>query len=403
MSSLWWFVIAWAIAAAAITNSLLLWWTLRARRHDWFRASASLTDGPPVTVIRPMRGEDRDAVENHRSLIEQQYGRLRVVFATGVEGDAAVVAARAACRDAAARVTVLAVDPGENGLSDKGRKMIAAWATTPDPFIAFSDSDLNLRRDALARCMQQFDTDDVGAVFAHCIVVADGILGRLSTLTIAADGYAFLLGTARSNCALFLEGGFMVLRRGAVDAAGGIAQVGNAIGDDTRLGRALRQAGFRLRLADFTLIHRTSRERPSAWAARYRRWLMCHRAEATSGFYAELFLNPTAVPMMLALVAPTAYRSAVLDVLVVGAACRVAIAACMDSLLLERHGIRLGWWVVLRPLADLVHFVFCLSVLVAPWVRWRGIKYWVSPNGNIVASSEEPSAPAMQANPAVDA
>jgi cellulose synthase/poly-beta-1,6-N-acetylglucosamine synthase-like glycosyltransferase len=335
-------------------------------------------------------------------LIEQQYHPLRVIFATGIEGDAAVHAARAACREASARAKVLAVGAGENGMSDKGRKMIAAWATTQDPFVAFSDSDLNLGRDALARCMREFDADDVGAVFAHCIVVADGFLGRLSTLTIAADGYAFLLGTARSDCALFLEGGLMVLRRSAVDSAGGIVQVGNAIGDDTRLGRALRQAGFRLRLADFALVHRTGCEPPSAWAARYRRWLMCHRAEATAGFYAELFLNPTAIPVLLALVAPNACRGVMLDIVVVSAACRVAIAMCMDAWLLARHGVRLGWWVVLRPLADLFHFAFCVSVLVAPWVRWRGIKYGVAANGNIVVSSEEASATEMQANPAVD-
>jgi hypothetical protein len=195
----------------------------------------------------------------------------------------------------------------------------------------------------------------------------------------------------------------MVLRRSAVESSGGIAIVANAIGDDTRLGRALRKAGFTLGLADFVLLHRTTHASPSCWAAQYRRWMMCHRAEASAGFYAALLLNPTAIPAIVMLLGPHDCRALALCVLSMSAASRLLIALAMDLLLLRRHEVRLGWWVVGKPVADLLHFMFCVSVLVAPWVHWRGTKYWVKANGDISMSSEPNRPPPMQPTPVADA
>src|SRR5258706_7354724 len=124
--------------------------------------------------------------------------------------------------------------------------------------------------------------------------------------------------------------------------------------------------------------------------------MMCHRAESSADFYAAMLLNPTAIPAIVMLLGPHDCRALALCVLSMSAASRLLIALAMDLLLLRRHDVRLGWWVVGKPVADLLHFMFCVSVLVAPLVHWRGTKYWVKANGDISMSSEPNRPPPMQ-------
>jgi cellulose synthase/poly-beta-1,6-N-acetylglucosamine synthase-like glycosyltransferase len=171
----------------------------------------------------------------------------------------------------------------------------------------------------------------------------------------------------------FLEGGLMVLRRESIDRAGGIETISGAIGDDTRLGRLLRRAGYELQLAPFVIVHRSEAQSTRNFISCYRRWLACHRTEATSGFWAELLLNPTAAPLLFATVAGRTGWVIVAASLLL----RTMTTVFIDRALLRRHGVSLGWWTCLRPLADLLHFSLCVSVVVHPWVTWRGIRYAV--------------------------
>jgi GT2 family glycosyltransferase len=273
--------------------------------------------------------------------------------------------------------------------SDKARSMIAAWRSSAEPFVAFCDSDLSLPSDAVSQCMSGFDDDTVGAVFAHCLVDSPGALGRISMLTLTADAFAFLIGCSRLGAVPFLEGGLMILRRSAVERAGGIEMIASALGDDTRLGRQLRLAGFELRLAPFYVVHRSGVEGAVEWLSRYRRWLACHRCEVTVGFWSELLLNPTVAPLIALAAGASRWMWALASASVL---LRVLITIFVDRGLLRRHGISLGWWSCLRPIGDFLHFCVCVSVVAYPWITWRGIHYAVRARGDMVRITDPANA-----------
>jgi len=388
-----WLFEGWALIAAIVTNTVMLAAAIaaliRPRRVTGPGAAAG-----PVLLVRPFRGLDGDARTKHATLLRQTYGPCKVRFVCASRNDPGLPAARTACLADPDRASCLVVDGYDDVVSDKARNMIASWRSNSDPFVAFCDSDLALHEDALAECMSGFDRDTVGATFAHCIIDSPGPLGRISMLTLAADAYAFLIGCARFGAVPFLEGGLMVLRRAAVEQAGGIEMIAGAIGDDTRLGRQLRRAKFELRLAPFVIVHRSDHESVAEWISRYRRWLACHRTEVTAGFWSELLLNPTIAPLMaLAFFAPNVgWKIALASMLI-----RTATTAFIDRVLLRRHGVRLGWWSLLRPLADIVHFGVCVSVVAYPWITWRGIRYHLRSHGDM-----ERSAPLRNAAPKQD-
>src|SRR5450432_2351822 len=286
---------AWAIVAAFVTNSVLLAAAiLAAMQPTKAGRSRHSALGRAILLVRPFRGLDTHARTKHQSLLDQAYQPCSVRFVCTSGDDPGLPIARSVCSANPQQAKCLIAEGYDDVVSDKARGMISAWRSTNDPFVGFCDSDLCLHEDAVSQCMSAFDRDKVGAVFAHCIIDSPGVLGRLSMLTLAADAYAFLMGCARLGMVPFLEGGLMVLRREAIDRAGGIETISDAIGDDTRLGRLLRRAGYDLQLAPFVIVHRSEAQSTRNFISCYRRWLACHRTEATSGFWAELLLNPTA-------------------------------------------------------------------------------------------------------------
>ena len=59
---------------------------------------------------------------------------------------------------------------------------------------------------------------------------------------------------------------------------------------------------------------------------------------------------------------------------------RVLQAAFVDLLLLRPHGVKLGGWCLLLPLADVLYGVVLLVTLLVPVVHWRGrwfrVRWW---------------------------
>jgi hypothetical protein len=372
----------WALISVLVTNMVLLMGAaLAASRTASREVAGQGALGRALLLVRPFRGIDAGATAKHASLLHQSYRPYSVRFVCTSRDDPGLSVARFVCSMKPDQARCLVAEGCQNVVSDKARNMIAAWRANTDPFVGFCDSDLALPADALTQCMQAFDHDEVGAVFAHCIIDSPGALGRISMLTLTVDAYAIILGCARMGVVPFLEGGLMILRREAVDRAGGIDMVAGAIGDDTRLGRQLRRAGYQLRLAPFSLVHRTELEDVASWLSRYRRWLACHRAEARMGFWAELTLNPTVASFAALFFGPPTW---VWKLALVNVFLRMCTTLYIDRALLRRHGIRLGAWSWLRPAADLVHFCVAVSVIVYPWITWRGIRYRVGTRSEMV-------------------
>ena len=379
-------VLAAALLAVLVSNGFLTVVLLVARRgsptspKSCGPASGAPDIAPAVALIRPIRGLEPGAEIANRSLLHQTYhGGLQVLFASTSRDDPGLALARAH-HEHDPGVSCLVAGSAPDAFSDKARNMIAGWRATSAPFVAFCDADISLAPDTIARCRARFDTPEVGAVFAPVLHVGHDVPGRLTMQLSTGDKLAIARAYDRFGALNFLEGGLMVLRRTAVEQAGGIDAVAGALADDLRLAGMLRRQGFSLR-AGPVITHDIPAAGLAAWARQYHRWMVCQRAENPGLLWPQILLHPLGLPFAACVAAPSMVLPWAL--LLASVAWRVALTTAMDHALTRPEGVRFGWWAAARPLADLLHLSVCVAAYLLPVVRWRGRTYRIGRGGQV--------------------
>lgn len=398
-------LLLWSAVAVVVANSLhaaALLTIHRGRRQDAARASA----GPDVhshesealTLVRPLRGLEPDAVATHETLYSGRCVPQEVLFVVESASDPAVEGVKPMLERHPERSRLLVSKDAPPVLSAKVRNMIVGWNAAQTPLVGFCDSDIRLGPQHLAACVREFSDPQVGGVSVPIIYVSEGVVGRLKMLIETCDNAAFTNAAAYTQFGTVTLGGLMIFRKAHFDAAGGVEPLGDALADDLRAGERLHRAGYRIRLANAPLVHNSGPE-PLRWSlARSHRWLTSIRTEIPLFFWLQFtLLNPIAATLFGAVVlslmgstwAPAAWGLFAANVVL-----RTVTAVVAERLLLRPYGIRLGAWCLARLPADLLLLVTQIASLVFPYVYWRGRWFRVRwGSGRILREITKPSAP----------
>lgn len=210
---------------------------------------------PSVTVIRPIRGLDFGAEDNIRAALDNGYpGDVQTLFVFDDPAEPAVPIVRAAIDRHAATgghgsAAVVFCGPPPSGRTGKLNAMMAGLREATGEILAFVDSDVRPDRRALRRVVETLlDDPTSGAAFAPVVVTAP-------PQTAGDVGYALLLNglygpalrqtaEAGSGSVPFLMGQFMVIRREALRAIGGLESLTGQLVDDMVLGALLHGRGY---------------------------------------------------------------------------------------------------------------------------------------------------------------
>lgn len=378
-------VLAWAVVAASAAN-VAFWGAALLARYGRRAPPPPLPQAPPaVTLIRPFRGLERDAIEKNLSLVRQDYPRLEVLFVAEDEHDAGMSAAKEACARHLGRGRVLTA-PDVGVLSGKVRNMVAGWRESTSPLVAFCDSDILLDEGDVTACVRAMLAERIGASWMPVVCREGGLHGALWLLITAVDGVTAQLAAPHLGVRQTLQGGLMVLRRDVIDTAGGIEQLGDTFADDVRAGNVIQRAGFSLAASERLLLHRSEPEPIASWLPRFHRWTICIRSEAPREFFVQLVMNPVAFPLLAWLLTLGGARASFAAALLAGSVVsRVAGTIFVDHALLRPRGVRIGAHALLRPLADLLFCALSVAALSIPFVRWRGRWYRIGVDGRIAS------------------
>ncbi len=391
-------MLIWGIAAAVVANLVFWIFALTARLRRRPEPDPLPSDAPAVTLIRPFRGREENALEKNLSLVRQDHPNFEVMFIAEDEDDPGIPPAREACEAAPERARVL-ISRGVQVFSGKVRNMAVGWRASTAPLVAFCDSDIHLDPGDLTACARTFSDPKVGASWMPVVSREEGLHGRLWLLVTAVDGVCLQLAAPHLHLRQTLQGGLMVLRREALEAAGGIEQLGDTFADDTRAGNVIQRAGYTVR-SSHRLVHHHVVDPFPRWLQRFHRWTICLRSEAPAEFFAQLVFNPVGIPLLAVLVLHGSPRAAIAWTVLAGSvALRLAGTVFVDFALLRPRGVQIGASALLRPLADLLLFGLSIAALVFPFVRWRGRWYRVGWTGRIVSHQRPSEAPSSPASP----
>ena len=288
-------------------------------------AGPGLETWPAVAAVVPARNEAESLPETLPALLEQDYpGEFRVFLVddNSEDGTGAIAAelGEKAARDGGKPLTVVAGQPRPDdwagkvwamaqglaaaaGAASAGAAGVTAGGTAPD-YVLFTDADIAWAPSALRDLVKSAEADDRALVSQMALLRAQTSWERVivpAFVYFFAQLYPFRRVNDPKSGTAAAAGGCMLVRRSALEQAGGLAPLKGALIDDVALGTLLKQHGNRIWLGLTTDI-RSARPYPSLASL----WHMIARSAYVQLRYNPLLLGGTIIGLLLLYVAPPA-------------------------------------------------------------------------------------------------
>jgi len=342
---------------------------------------------PAITILKPIRGLDREAYENFASFCRQNYPKYQVIFGMESDDEASIEVVRRVARDfpdADVQVIVGGALPAAN---PKVGNLAGMLPHAKHPILLISDSDIRVAPSHLRQIVRPLADPGVGVVTCLYRSHAVGFAGRLDALGLSTDFMPSVLVARELEGISFAMGSGVLIRREALESAGGFAAIGDFLADDYLLGNLPARAGYRVELSDGVVEHRLGTTNLGELIAHQIRWNRGIRASRPWG-YAGLLLTQ-GVPAALILLA-LAGGSAAAAVLCCATLClRLVMAWFVAVRGLGDSVARRSLWLV--PLRDLMSCALWLGAFFGDSVVWRGGRFRLGKGGRLLPRRTEPA------------
>jgi ceramide glucosyltransferase len=205
---------------------------------------------PPVSILKPVRGLDRQAYENFASFCRQDYPEFEVLFAVSDWQEPALPILRQLIADFPRHKIKVFVGADPLGASDKVNKLCRLAREAQNELLVVSDSDVRVQPGFLAAIAALFAHPAVGG--ATCLyrgLTDDSFPANLEALGNSIDFAPGVLvaslGSGRLN---FMLGAVMATTKKHLAEIGGFEPLADYFCDDYELGSRLASRGRHVEL-----------------------------------------------------------------------------------------------------------------------------------------------------------
>ena len=371
-----------------LTLASWIYWLVAA---DWtrqfFRRSSPIDRifAPPVSILKPVKGVDPEALENFVSFCQQDYPCYEILFGVANAQDPAVPIVKRLQAQFPGLSIRLFVSP-QNVPNEKAGLLHTLAGQARYSFLAISDSDMRVTPDYLSRVIAPLADDEVGLV--TCPYQGARPITFTARLEALHMGVTFLPSVIVARKILhmrFAMGSTIALRQRDLRRMGGFLAIADYLADDYQIGARMAGLGLKVVLSDYivaSVLGATSfREQ---WQ-REVRWSHCNRIS-----------RPLEYPgLLLSFASPLAFCYLVMS----GFSALGWLALAIS--LLERYWV--GWlvirstndrvsrnWLVWLPVRDFLSALIWLVGLVGRQVVWRGGTFLVRSDGKLQSVRQLP-------------
>jgi ceramide glucosyltransferase len=376
-----------ALAAAALAFAVIASIAIRLRLKP--DPAALPTATPPVTVLKPLCGDEHALYECLRSFCDQVYPRFQIVFGVSDGADPAVDVVARLQREYPDLDLQLVVDRRQHGSNRKVSNLINMMAVARHEYLVISDSDVRVQPDYLARVVRPLLTCDVGIVTCpYRGNPAPGFWSLLGALFINDWLMPSMRVSALFGSRSFAFGATIGIRRAVLVSIGGFSAIANQLADDYRLGEMTRRRGLSTVLSDVVVETYVDERSFGDLVQHELRWLRTIRAVRPTG-YALWFIG-FGVPLAAlgALLAGGSWPSLILLVL--------AALARLDLHRKVRAPQESPATLLALPIRDALNVILWMWGFVTRRVHWREDHYRVTRDGSAenLDQANDGSAPA---------
>jgi ceramide glucosyltransferase len=335
---------------------------------------------PPVTVLKPLCGEDPELYENLLSFCRQDYPTWQIVFGVQNPSDPAVAIVNRLIAEFPEADLALVVKGGRNLGNLKVANLQNMLPKARHDLLVIADSDIRVGPDYLIAVTSSLMERDVGLV--TCLYRGRPARGLWSSLGALHINHGFLpqaLVGAGLGAAWGCFGATVALRRSMLDAIGGFAALADRLADDYALGEAVRRRGQRVQITPYLVDNIISEPSLGALFRHELRWARTIRTVAPAGFLGSLVTHPLVLAVFANLMGGGALVPAAILILVM--ACRGAMARVVDrSLGLPPSPL------ALLPVRDILSFAVFVTSFFARTVAWRDQRFRIGAGGHLLPS-----------------
>ncbi|MGA2717463.1 MAG: glycosyltransferase, partial [Candidatus Acidiferrales bacterium] len=205
---------------------------------------------PPVSVLKPIRGLDRETYENYASFCAQDYPEFEIIFCVSDESEPAVPVIEKIIRDFPERSIRLLVGSKPLGVSDKVNKMCRMVREARYDLLLVSDSDVRVEPGFLRDVVAPFANPRVGGVTCLYKGLTDGSLAAdIEALGNSADFAPGVLVARLIGDLDFMLGAVMATTKKQLAEIGGFEGMVDHLSDDYELGNRIAANGYRVELS----------------------------------------------------------------------------------------------------------------------------------------------------------
>ena len=355
----------------------------------FFRArdAASSDFTPPLSILKPIYGLDRETYQNYASFCLQDYPDYEIVFCVSDDRDPAVPVIAQLARNFPDRKIKLIVGSEPLGVSDKVNKLCRMVREAAHEIVVVSDSDVRVEPQYLRAIAAPFRDPQIGAVTCLYRGLTDGSLSaNLEAIGNSTDFTAGVLVAWMLGHVNFTLGATMATSKTRLAEIGGFESLVDHFSDDYELGNRIAAHGHRVELSTFPVSivypHQTLGD-----AFRHQlRWNLSIRYSRPAGHLGLIFTQGLPLALWAAAFAPSAAWavSLVLGYLMLrGFSAWIIGVAGMRDTFLRRN-------MEMLPLRDAFAFVVWVASFFPQRIHWRGQEFYVRDKRLVSTVPREP-------------
>jgi ceramide glucosyltransferase len=343
---------------------------------------------PPVSILKPIYGLDREAYENYASFCRQDYPEFEILFCVSDDRDPAVPVIQKIIADFPERSIRLLVGSEPLGVSDKVNKLCRMVREASHEIVIVTDSDVRVDPGFLRAIAGEFRDPEVGGVTCLYRGLTDGSFAAgLETMGNSTDFAPGVLVNWLGGKIDFMLGAIMATTKKNLAEIGGFEALVDYFCDDFELGNRIAKKGHPIELSPFPVSIVYPRETLAEAFRHQVRWNLSIRYSRAAGHLGLIFTQGLPWTILAAILAPSA--TIALAYVAAYVVLRSEMARTVGVWGMQDRALRAK--LALLPVRDAFAFVVWLVSFFPQRIRWRDKEFYVRNRRLIAAASSRVS------------
>jgi ceramide glucosyltransferase len=329
---------------------------------------------PPVSILKPVKGVDREAYENFASFCNLDYPEYEVLFGVSDADDPIIPVIQKLIEEYSNTNIRLLIGSQCKGWNSKVSKLCRLSREARYPVLVISDSDIRVQPDYLRAVVSPFRDPKVGAVTCMYHMKPEAKLGsEIEAIGLTSDFLAGVIVARQLEGVKFALGATIAVTAQGLKDIGGFEAIADCFSDDFELGRRIVDQGHEVELIPYTVATLSPSQGAVDAVKHQLRWAVGVTNSRPWGQLGRLLTQ--ALPWVVAATVVQHTWEGTTGFLGAYLALRLAVAWTVGVWGLKDPLLRKRLWLV--PAWDALAF-FILSVsFVKRRIHWRGTEFYV--------------------------